>query len=141
MADLGIVYRGYSSFLYRWNGKTIAVDPTISEFSRGAWIKRWQPDSCDFMFVTHAHFDHFADAAARAVAVGQGMDDVGHVAQRMPAQQHAQRGKAGGDDEAAGRGLGAQPRRPGAEAGREAPPRATSGSRRSTDHGRPVGEG
>jgi len=64
MAELSIIYRDYSSFRYIWKGQVLAVDPTISEFSRGAWIERWTPEPCDFMFITHAHFDHFADADA-----------------------------------------------------------------------------
>lgn len=62
MPKLEIVYRGYSFFEYRIGSQRLFVDPAFSAYDRGDWVRRWKPEPCDCVFVTHRHFDHFLDS-------------------------------------------------------------------------------
>lgn len=62
MSKLEIIYRGYSFLEYRIDSRRLFVDPAFSVYDRGDWVRRWEPEPCDCVFVTHRHFDHFLDA-------------------------------------------------------------------------------
>lgn len=62
MTRLEIVYRGYSFFEYRVDGVRLFVDPAFSVYDRGDWVRHWEVEPCDYVFVTHRHFDHFLDS-------------------------------------------------------------------------------
>ncbi len=61
MAQLSIVYRDFSFFQYHCGDLRIFVDPVYSEFDEGDWRRRYDVEPCDFVFVSHRHFDHFHD--------------------------------------------------------------------------------
>lgn len=62
MTKLEIVYRDYSFFEYRVNEQRLFVDPVFSRYDRGDWVRCWELEPCDYVFVTHRHFDHYVDA-------------------------------------------------------------------------------
>ncbi len=60
-----ITYYGHSCFAAEINGKRLLFDPFIIQnpLAKAVDIKNIK---ADYIFVSHAHFDHMADAAAIA---------------------------------------------------------------------------
>ena len=64
-----IAYYGHSSFAAEINGKHLLFDPFITQnpLAEAADVKKIK---ADYIFVSHAHFDHITDAAAIADQTG-----------------------------------------------------------------------
>jgi L-ascorbate metabolism protein UlaG (beta-lactamase superfamily) len=64
-----ITYYGHSCFAAEINGKHLLFDPFITQnpLAKAVDIKKIK---ADYIFVSHAHFDHMADAAAIAGQTG-----------------------------------------------------------------------
>src|SRR5258707_2114542 len=64
-----IAYYGHSSFAAEINGKHLLFDPFITQnpLAEAVDIKKIK---ADYIFVSHAHFDHITDAAAIADQTG-----------------------------------------------------------------------
>jgi L-ascorbate metabolism protein UlaG (beta-lactamase superfamily) len=64
-----ITYYGHSCFAAEINGKNLLFDPFVSgnPLAKSVDIKKIK---ADYIFVSHAHFDHIADAAAIAIQTG-----------------------------------------------------------------------
>src|SRR5258708_15530335 len=64
-----IAYYGHSSFAAEINGKRLLFDPFITQnpLAEAVDIKRIK---ADYIFVSHAHYDHIIDAAAIADQTG-----------------------------------------------------------------------
>src|SRR5260221_10238558 len=64
-----ITYYGHSSFAAEINGKHLLFDPFITQnpLAEAVDIKRIK---ADYIFVSHAHYDHIIDAAAIADQTG-----------------------------------------------------------------------
>ncbi len=64
-----ITYYGHSCFAAAINGKHLLFDPFVSgnPLAKAVDIKKIK---ADYIFVSHAHFDHIADAAAIAIQTG-----------------------------------------------------------------------
>jgi L-ascorbate metabolism protein UlaG (beta-lactamase superfamily) len=64
-----ITYYGHSSFAAEINGKHLLFDPFITQnpLAEAVDIKKIK---ADYIFVSHAHFDHITDAAAIADQTG-----------------------------------------------------------------------
>jgi L-ascorbate metabolism protein UlaG (beta-lactamase superfamily) len=64
-----ITYYGHSCFAAEINGKHLLFDPFVSgnPLAKAVDIKNIK---ADYIFVSHAHFDHIADAAAIAIQTG-----------------------------------------------------------------------
>jgi L-ascorbate metabolism protein UlaG (beta-lactamase superfamily) len=64
-----ISYYGHASFAAEINGKHLLFDPFITQnpLAKGVDIKTIE---ADYIFVSHAHFDHITDAAAIAEQTG-----------------------------------------------------------------------
>ena len=64
-----IAYYGHSTFAAEINGKNLLFDPFITQnpLAEAADIKKIK---ADYIFVSHAHFDHITDAAAIADQTG-----------------------------------------------------------------------
>ena len=65
-----ITYYGHSSFAAEINGKHLLFDPFITQnpLAEAVDIKKIKTD---YIFVSHAHFDHITDAAAIAARPGR----------------------------------------------------------------------
>ena len=61
MAPFSIAYRDFSFLQYRWGDLRIFVDPVYSDFDGGDWRRRYDVEPCDYVLVSHRHFDHFFD--------------------------------------------------------------------------------
>jgi L-ascorbate metabolism protein UlaG (beta-lactamase superfamily) len=61
-----ITYYGHSSFAAEINGKHLLFDP-LNPLAEAVDIKKIK---ADYIFVSHAHFDHITDAAAIADQTG-----------------------------------------------------------------------
>lgn len=59
-------YFGHSCFLVETNGKKILFDPFISANDLAKDIINIQDIQCDYIAISHGHFDHIADAVAIA---------------------------------------------------------------------------
>jgi L-ascorbate metabolism protein UlaG (beta-lactamase superfamily) len=68
-----IAYYGHSSLAAQINGKHLLFDPFITQnpLAEAVDIKRIK---ADYIFVSHAHFDHITDAAAIAAPNGRHRD-------------------------------------------------------------------
>ncbi len=64
-----IVYYGHSSFAAEINGKHLLFDPFVTQnpLAEAVDIKKIK---ADYIFVSHAHYDHITDAAAIADRTG-----------------------------------------------------------------------
>lgn len=62
---MNITYLGHSSLKIEANGKSILVDPFISANPRASHIDVNNLE-CDYILITHAHYDHIMDVEALA---------------------------------------------------------------------------